>query len=103
MSTVEVSDEQERRMIYVCFRRGIPAQPILNGYCGNYEMGMPRSMIDDPVFNYEESIWMNTITSSEKTSFTVSTPSSTAPSAGIRCILIIAILFLVHHLPKYQC
>jgi len=35
------------------FRRGIPAQPILNGYCGNYEVGMAKSLINHPAFNYE--------------------------------------------------
>jgi hypothetical protein len=40
-------------------RRGIPAQPILNGYCGNYEVGMPKSMINHPAFNYENPIWIN--------------------------------------------
>ncbi|CAF4782043.1 unnamed protein product, partial [Rotaria socialis] len=34
--------------------RGIPAQPILNGYCGNYEVGMTRSMVNDLAFNYED-------------------------------------------------
>jgi hypothetical protein len=45
-------------------RRGIPAQPILNGYCGNYEVGMPKSMINYPAFNYENPIWINLTTTS---------------------------------------
>ncbi len=33
-------------------RRGIPAAPILNGYCGPYEVGMKQSMVNEPIFNY---------------------------------------------------
>lgn len=33
-------------------RRGIVAAPVLNGYCGDYEYGMEKSNIFDPVFNY---------------------------------------------------
>lgn len=33
-------------------RRGIPAAPILNGYCGPYEVGMKQSMVNDPIFNH---------------------------------------------------
>ncbi|CAF4009966.1 unnamed protein product, partial [Rotaria sp. Silwood1] len=55
-------------------RRGIPAQPILNGYCGNYELGMPESMINDPAFNYETSTTIN--------STAISTQSSTDSPFG---------------------
>ncbi|CAF3928629.1 unnamed protein product, partial [Rotaria sordida] len=50
-------DAQFRLDVHRCrlLRRGIPAQPILGGYCGNYELGMPKSMINDPAFNYEDS------------------------------------------------
>ncbi len=41
-------DEHRCRLL----RRGIPASPVLNGYCGDYEYGMERSVIFDPVFNY---------------------------------------------------
>lgn len=34
-------DQQRCRML----RRGIPAQPILNGYCGDYEWGMPQDLV----------------------------------------------------------
>ncbi|CAM2714140.1 unnamed protein product [Rotaria socialis] len=49
-------DAQFRLDVHRCrlLRRGIPAQPILNGYCGNYEVGMARSMVNDPAFNYED-------------------------------------------------
>lgn len=33
-------------------RRGIPASPVLNGYCGDYEYGMEKSVIFEKVFNY---------------------------------------------------
>lgn len=34
-------------------RRGIPAAPISpNGYCGDYEVNMQRSVIHESVFNY---------------------------------------------------
>ncbi|CAF0755837.1 unnamed protein product [Rotaria sordida] len=48
-------DAQFRLDVHRCrlLRRGIPAQPILPGYCGNYELGMPKSMINHPAFNYE--------------------------------------------------
>ncbi|CAF4111502.1 unnamed protein product, partial [Rotaria sp. Silwood2] len=32
--------------------RGIPAAPILNGYCGSYEVGMKNSMVNEHIFNY---------------------------------------------------
>ena len=41
-------DEQRCRLL----RRGIPATPVLNGYCGDYEYGMEKSVIFEPVFNY---------------------------------------------------
>ena len=33
-------------------RRGIPATPVLNGYCGDYEFGMEKSVVYESVFNY---------------------------------------------------
>lgn len=41
-------DEHRCRLV----RRGIPAAPILNGYCGDYEYGMEKSVIYEPEFNY---------------------------------------------------
>ena len=41
-------DEHRCRML----RRGIGAAPILNGYCGDYEIGMEKSLINEPEFNY---------------------------------------------------
>jgi len=41
-------DEQRCRLL----RRGIPASPVLNGYCGDYEYGMEKSVIFDKSFNY---------------------------------------------------
>ena len=122
MSTVEVSDERERRMIYVCFRRGIPAQPILNGYCGSYDMGMPRSMINYPAFNYENPAWNTSTTtavtmssttttvtissisttvttsSTQETSFNTDTTSSGTPTYRANCILytMLFIFFLIY-------
>ena len=56
MSSLTVCRISFKSFLYFDFiRRGIPAQPILNGYCGNYELGMGRSMIDYPAFNYENS------------------------------------------------
>ncbi|RNA39192.1 beta-hexosaminidase subunit beta [Brachionus plicatilis] len=42
-------DEQRCRLL----RRGIPASPILNGYCGDYEYGMKKSVVFEPEFNYD--------------------------------------------------
>lgn len=33
-------------------RRGIAAAPVLNGFCGDYEYGMEKSVIFDQEFNY---------------------------------------------------
>lgn len=33
-------------------RRGIPAGPLLSGYCGPYEVGMELSMMDVPQFSH---------------------------------------------------
>lgn len=41
-------DEQRCRLL----RRGIPASPVLNGYCGDYEYGMEKSVIFEKEFNY---------------------------------------------------
>ncbi|CAF4068879.1 unnamed protein product, partial [Adineta steineri] len=69
-------DAQFRLDVHRCrlLRRGIPAQTILPGYCGNYELGMARSMIDDPAFNYQESTWIDVITP---------LPSATAASINV--------------------
>jgi len=41
------------KYVFIYFnRRGIPAAPILNGYCGPYEVGMKQSMVNEPIFNY---------------------------------------------------
>ncbi|CAF0932431.1 unnamed protein product [Rotaria sordida] len=47
-------DAQFRLDVHRCrmLRRGIPAAPILNGYCGSYEVGMKHSMVNEPIFNY---------------------------------------------------
>jgi hypothetical protein len=52
---------------FMLFRRGIPAQPILNGYCGNYEVGMTKSLINHPQFNYDHPTWMETLLEQSKT------------------------------------
>jgi hexosaminidase len=41
-------DEQRCRML----RRGVDAQPILNGYCGDYEAFFENSLLNHPFFNY---------------------------------------------------
>lgn len=50
-------DEHRCRLL----RRGIAAAPVLNGFCGDYEYGMKKSVIYDPVFNYG---WPNTSSAS---------------------------------------
>ncbi|CAF0814156.1 unnamed protein product [Adineta ricciae] len=75
-------DAQFRLDVHRCrlLRRGIPAQPILNGYCGNYELGMAKSMINDPVFNYDESVWVDVIITTAQSSSTKSTvPNIASP------------------------
>jgi len=42
-------DEQRCRLL----RRGVPATPVLNGFCGDYEYGMEKSVVYEPVFNYQ--------------------------------------------------
>lgn len=42
----------DKKLIKKICRRGIPATPVLNGYCGDYEYGMENSVIYEPVFNY---------------------------------------------------
>jgi hypothetical protein len=69
-------------MMLFFVRRGIPAQPILNGYCGSYEPGMPRSMINYPAFNYEVPVWDNSTTTSTSTSTSTSMATSTATAAA---------------------
>jgi hypothetical protein len=73
-------------------RRGIPAQPILNGYCGNYEVGMPKSMINHPAFNYENRNWINLTTTS-------------APITQMSSPSIVSRIFnyIVYHVPNPLC
>ncbi|CAF3044132.1 unnamed protein product [Rotaria socialis] len=56
-SSIDVNnpeDAQFRLDVHRCrmLRRGIPAAPLLNGYCGLYEVGMKQSMVNEPIFNY---------------------------------------------------
>ncbi|CAF3467067.1 unnamed protein product, partial [Rotaria sp. Silwood2] len=75
-------DAQFRLDVHRCrlLRRGIPAQPILGGYCGNYELGMPESMINDPAFNYENYTPTNSTTTSTQSS-TNSSSERSPPNA----------------------
>ena len=57
-------DEHRCRLL----RRGIPATPVLNGYCGDYEYGMEKSVIYEPVFNYG---WPNKNESSSAEKFSI--------------------------------
>ena len=76
----EVGDEKEGMCASYC-RRGIPAQPLLNGYCGNYEAGMARSMINDPIFNYDNADSSNSSTTpSDLTTARSTTPRSASSS-----------------------
>ncbi|CAF0888569.1 unnamed protein product [Adineta ricciae] len=62
-ATINNSEDAQFRLdVHRCrlLRRGIPAQPILNGHCGNYEVGMPKSLINHPIFNYENPTWAST-------------------------------------------
>lgn len=34
------------------YSRGISANPVLNGYCGEYEYGMDKSVVFEEKFNY---------------------------------------------------
>lgn len=38
------------------FRRGIPAEPILNGYCGDYDVGMETPDVDMTTHSPQESL-----------------------------------------------
>ena len=68
MPIIEVCIRTKRWLIkMISFRRGIPAQPILDGLCGNYEVGMPRSMVNYPAFNYDIPIWDNVTTTTSVT------------------------------------
>lgn len=100
MSSIEVCIRMEtcsHKITFSLARRGIPAQPILNGYCGSYELGMPRSMINHPAFNYEHPIWNDTTTTTaQETSTEVTTMSamqealiedSTVPSSTVNCYI----------------
>lgn len=57
-------DEQRCRLL----RRGIPASPILNGYCGEYEYGMKKSVVFEPEFNYD---WLKTENKIQNNSYRV--------------------------------
>jgi hexosaminidase len=41
-------DEHRCRLL----RRGISAQPVLNGYCGCYDYGLKNNVVHESVFNY---------------------------------------------------
>ncbi|CAF3944746.1 unnamed protein product [Rotaria sp. Silwood2] len=90
-------DAQFRLDVHRCrlLRRGIPAQPILSGYCGNYELGMPESMINDPAFNYENytsTNWITTVTRlSSTTSYPVNSASSVIASTCTSLLIIMKI------------
>ena len=56
------------------YRRGITAQPVLNGYCGDYEYGMDNSVVFSPEFNYFQ---QNDIATSTVPISTTTTASST--------------------------
>ncbi|CAF4228716.1 unnamed protein product, partial [Rotaria sp. Silwood2] len=90
-------DAQFRLDVHRCrlLRRGIPAQPILSGYCGNYDLGMPESMINDPAFNYENytsTNWITTVTRlSSTTSYPVNSASSVIVSTCTSLIIIMKI------------
>ncbi len=91
-------------MVLFFVRRGIPAQPILNGYCGSYELGMPRSMINHPAFNHEESTWIDVIIPPAKPISTRSSLSDTAMSvtASISAsVLLIITITLLDFLFQY--
>ncbi|CAF1332276.1 unnamed protein product [Rotaria magnacalcarata] len=90
-------DAQFRLDVHRCrlLRRGIPAQPILNGYCGNYELSMPNSMINDPAFNYDISpatdLTTTTIKSNPATSYLFDATSSMITSIFASLLLLINI------------
>jgi len=81
MSFIKICNhfQYSHEYILFTFRRGIPAQPILDGFCGNYELGMPRSAINYPAFNYDTPIWTNVTTTAPRAS-TVPTQWKKAPS-----------------------
>ena len=82
-------------------RRGIPAQPILNGYCGNYEPGMAKSMINDPIFNYEDIDLIDLSTAAtlpgRTSTLSASTPVYTdqpkSPANGLPSVFVTALSF----------
>lgn len=56
-SSADINDPEEAKFRLDEFRcrllrRGVPAAPVLNGYCGDYEYGMEKSVIFEPEFNY---------------------------------------------------
>ncbi|CAM4810218.1 unnamed protein product [Rotaria magnacalcarata] len=90
-------DAQFRLDVHRCrlLRRGIPAQPILNGYCGNYELSMPNAMINDPAFNYDISpatdLITTTIKSNSATSYLFDATSSMITSIFASLLLLMNI------------
>ncbi|CAF4155066.1 unnamed protein product [Rotaria magnacalcarata] len=90
-------DAQFRLDVHRCrlLRRGIPAQPILNGYCGNYELSMPNAMINDPAFNYDISpatdLITTTIKSNSATSYLFDAISSMITSIFASLLLLMNI------------
>ena len=57
-------------------RRGISAQPVLNGYCGDYEYGMEKSVVLAPEFNYFPTV-------NSKISYTLPFNSQTAMNSNV--------------------
>ena len=85
----------------ISFRRGIPAQPILPGYCGDYDVGMINSMINYPAFNHEESDWVDVVTPMTRSTSTTSPFSSFAASITASAALYIIPVTLIVHLFQY--
>ncbi|CAF1110759.1 unnamed protein product [Rotaria sordida] len=98
-------DAQFRLDVHRCrlLRRGIPAQPILNGYCGNYDLGMSKSMINHPLFNYDNPIWTETIAPSSARSFASLSSSSSSRMFNYKLyhiVYLILSLFFVYFCRK---
>ncbi|UJR22803.1 hypothetical protein I4U23_025834 [Adineta vaga] len=92
-------DAQFRLDVHRCrlLRRGIPAQPILNGHCGNYESGMSKSMINHPAFNYENPAWISTtISPSPSSGKILASLSSSSMKLMNNNIYLILLLFIGH-------
>ncbi|CAF0777561.1 unnamed protein product [Adineta steineri] len=90
-------DAQFRLDVHRCrlLRRGIPAQPILNGYCGNYELGMAKSMINHPAFNYDNAVWNDkTVQSSSQSGKVLASLSSSSSRMFSYNVYSILLLFI---------